>query len=179
MAAATSILNIVIMPHEIAFFSAQDLVAAFYLLSLPDTWHPFFAFERKVDGSCLGGPPSVEVYVSVAVLPMGFSGATAIMQHWHRSCALGKLPQSIQSHEPGLSVTEGLRTDAPVPISTEDGHRGCWSIYLDDFNDTQILAEAKAEELIGEVPCRQATCAATTLLQTFPEVKRRQFNLNP
>ena len=125
MAAATSFLNIVIMPHEIALFSAEDLVAAFYLLSLPDTWHPFFTFERKVDGACLGGPPGVAAYVSVTVLPMGFSGATAIMRHWYRSYAFGKLPPSIQSHEPSLPVTDELRTDAPVPFSTEDGHRGC------------------------------------------------------
>ena len=179
MAAATSYLNIVIMPHEIVLFSAENLVAAFYLLSLPDTWHPFFTFERKVDGASLGGPPGVEVYVSAAVLPIGFSAATATMQHWHRSCALGKLPQSIQSHEPGLFVTEKLRTDVPVPFSTEDGHRGCWSIYLDVFSDMLIWAEPEAEEMIGEVLSWQATLRRHYVASNVPRGEEKAVQSQP
>ena len=89
MASATSLMNVIILPTEVAVFSAEDLVAAFYLLGLPEAWHGYFTFERQVDASFVGGAPGRLVRVCAMVLPMGFSGATAVMQNWHRRLASG------------------------------------------------------------------------------------------
>ena len=95
------------------------------------------------------------VYVAATVLPMGFSGATAIMQHWHRSCALGRLPSSLEQGVEGLAHCEELRTDRPVPFASEDGERGCWSIYFDDFGDTVIVDKNLVSSREGLPSARQ------------------------
>ena len=48
MASATSLMNVVILPTEVAVFSAEDLVAAFYLLGLPEAWHGYFTCDKFI-----------------------------------------------------------------------------------------------------------------------------------
>ena len=95
-------MSVLILPTEVATFSAEDLVAAFYLLELPSPWHGYFTFERQVDASFCGGQQGQSVRVGAVVLPMGFSGATAVMQNWHRRLAGGLLPNSVMAGVSGL-----------------------------------------------------------------------------
>ena len=76
-------------------------------------------------------------------------------------------------------MSQELRTDAPVPFSTEDGPRGCWSIYLDDFSDTQILPEAVAEASIGEVSERQGTLRRHYVVSDVPRVEEKVVQSQP
>ena len=76
-------------------------------------------------------------------------------------------------------MSQELRTDAPVAFSAEDGPRGCWSIYLDDFSDTQILPEAVAEESIGELSERQATLRHHYVLSDVPRGEEKAVQSQP
>ena len=121
MLGGTALLNVVLLPGETALFSAEDLVAAFYLLELPKKWRPYFTSRLPVDASVLGGPQGKVVYVCSKVLPMGFSGATAVMQHWQRRLALGRLPRSLGSNLPGLAAEQEIRLGRPIPLSALSG----------------------------------------------------------
>ena len=81
MPGATALLSLVVLEHEAVLFDAEDLVAAFYLLQLPAAWMPYFTFARPVDGSAIGREAGTLYFVASRVLPMGFSGATALLQH--------------------------------------------------------------------------------------------------
>ena len=157
MPGGTALLNIVLLPGETALFSAEDLVAAFYLLELPPAWRPYFTFRLPVDASALGGPPGKLVYVCSRVLPMGFSGATAVMQHWHRRLALGRLPKSLAAGLPGLAAEQEIRQGRPVPLSALSGDRSAWKIYLDDFLGVEILETGRSRELEGRPSPDQLT----------------------
>ena len=52
----------------------------------------YLTFEKPVPRWVFGLAGPGVVYVKSKVLPMGFSLATALLQHWHRRAALGLLP---------------------------------------------------------------------------------------
>ena len=83
MPRGTALLKLVLLPKEVALVGAEDLVAAFYLLELPAVWRPCFTFRRPVDAGILGGRKGKQAYVCSWALPMGFSGATSVLQHRH------------------------------------------------------------------------------------------------
>jgi len=167
MASATSLMNVVILPTEVAVFSAEDLVAAFYLLGLPEVWHGYFTFERQVDARFVGGTPGRLVRVCAMVLPMGFSGATAVMQNWHRRLASGQLPRSLAAGVAGLPACTELRVDRPNPLSSFAGPRALWSIYLDDFGEMAVFdafstwIATRASQGSISLPCVSTTASTT------------------
>ena len=146
MPGGTALLNLVLLPGETALFSAEDLVAALYLLEFPDKWRLFFTFCRPVGAAILGGPNGMLVYVCSRALAMG---ATAVLQHWHRRLALGRLPSSLEVQLPGLTATQEIRQGRPLPLPTLSRDRSAWKIYLDDVLEVEVVSEAKALELEG------------------------------
>ena len=148
LAGAPSLLRAVLLPEEIAFVSTEDLVASFYLLHLPQGWHPYFCFRLPVDSAVFGLPPGKKMYAAVTVLPMGFSGATGMMQSWHRRLALGRINRGVFSGA-ALAPDREIRGDRPFPMSAAEGERSCWGIYIDDFVDLRIAPSVRARALEG------------------------------
>lgn len=85
---APSLQHVVLPEGYVLRVSAEDLVSAFYLFSLPEAWSHLMCFERTVKWRMLGVERDGETYVGASVLPMGWSSAVGLMQHAHRKLAL-------------------------------------------------------------------------------------------
>lgn len=144
MAGGTAVMSLVVLGHEAVTFCAEDLVSAFYLLLLPPAWRGYFTFSRPVRREIFGLTGPGVVYVQSVVLPMGFSGATSILQHWHRRAALGLLPPSISAQVPGLNPKNEIQRGRSMPLSIAQGSREGWKIFLDDFLNLQVTHRAAA-----------------------------------
>ena len=132
--------------------SAEDLVASFYLVRMPQPWHLWFSFEKSVSASALGLPGRGRVRICAVVLPMGFTSATGFMQAWHRNVVLRPHPSS-ESSLAVLDPRTEVRGDRPFPLSAFSGTRDGWSIYIDDFLDISILQ--RHERAFGATGCSQ------------------------
>ena len=150
MAGATSLLRMVVLENEVVLYDAEDLVSAFYLLLLPRSWWPYFTFARTADGSALGLPAGTQWYVSSRVLPMGFSGATALLQHLHHRCLLGRLQPSLSAGLAGVPTKTEIRAGRPMPLSSSQGERQAWKIYLDDVLGVRVVNKRFALEFSGK-----------------------------
>ena len=144
MAGGTAILSLIVLDTEVAVFDAEDLVSAFYLLALPESWSVYFTFEKLVPRWVFGLEGNGVVYVKSRVLPMGFSLATTALQHWHRRAALGFLPMSLEVGVPGLDRRQEIRQGRRLPLSIAQGPRQGWKIFLDDFLNISVSSRAAA-----------------------------------
>ena len=139
--------QIVIGEGEILLWSSDDQKGAYYVFQLPPCWLPFMAFAWPVRGELLG--LKGEVYLSMCVIPMGWSSAVALFQHIHRRLGFApfgsRFPESLE-----------WRRDRPLPIYLpKQSH---WvQFYLDDFDSPEILPQSQAEELEGTVGPAQTT----------------------
>ena len=156
IAAGPAYLRALILPGEAALFSAEDLIASFYLVKMPLEWHRWFTFRLPVKARDLGLDWDGDVYLATVVLPMGFSCATGFMQAWHRRLALFP-PSSLCEWHAGLPAHLEVRGDRPFPLSAADGERSGWSIYIDDFLEMQVLMELVASAREGMVSSHQGT----------------------
>ena len=73
-------LHTALLPQEVMLISAEDLVASFYLVRMPQPWHRWFSFEKAVSASAFGLPGRGRVRICAVVLPAGFTSATGFMQ---------------------------------------------------------------------------------------------------
>ena len=168
MAGATSLLRLVVLKNEVVLYDAEDLVSAFYLLLLPESWWPSFTFARTVDGSALGLPTGTQWYVSSRDLPDGFSGAIALLQHWHRRCLLGRLQPSLSAGLAGLPTKTEIRAGRPMPLSSSQGERQAWKIYLDDILGVRVVNKKFALEFSGKSSCYQVAARSHYQVDNVP-----------
>ena len=74
---------------EVLTVSQEDMQSAFYLFALPDCWQPYFAVGKCVSPAELGiSNDKTRGYLSICVLPMGWSSSVGIMQHAHERIML-------------------------------------------------------------------------------------------
>ena len=111
----------------------NDMVSAFYLFSLPETWAPLLCFNLSFESSEIDGIAAKEsgrYYLACRVLPMGWTSAVGVMQQIAEEVLLRN----------GLPNAEQVRRDAAIPkwmIETlEEAERtNCcwWQVYLDNY----------------------------------------------
>ena len=142
---APSLQHVVLPEGYVLRVSAEDLVSAFYLFTLPEAWSHLMCFERTVKWRMLGVERDGETYVGASVLPMGWSSAVGLMQHAHRKLAL----RSPFQGGAGLLGDLEIRKDAIFPELEPEGN-AAWSLYLDDTAVLEILSEKVAKELEGK-----------------------------
>eukprot|EP00973_Karenia_brevis_P074430 10340819-Karenia_brevis.AAC.1 len=68
-------------------WSSSDLKCCFYSYALPKVWWKSMAFSKPLNGAVFG-KPGKKVYVCSAVVPMGWTSSTGIIQHIHRTVLL-------------------------------------------------------------------------------------------
>eukprot|EP00438_Fugacium_kawagutii_P010394 Skav220394 [mRNA] locus=scaffold639:248658:258388:- [translate_table: standard] len=143
LSGASAFTAITLEEGNVISISGDDLVASFYLFSLPPVWRPFLAFEKPVSWRALGYDRDGSTYLSSAVLPMGFSSSVGIMQHIHRRLALWS-PRA----GAGLNAALEVRRDRPWPELGDDCP--AWCLYLDDSTLLRKIEAQVAETLVGK-----------------------------
>eukprot|EP00438_Fugacium_kawagutii_P005526 Skav227070 [mRNA] locus=scaffold72:1057412:1062770:- [translate_table: standard] len=143
LSGASAFTAIALEEGNVISISGDDLVASFYLFSLPPSWRPFLAFEKPISWRALGYDQDGSTYLSSAVLPMGFSSSVGIMQHIHRRLALWS-PRA----GAGLNAALEVRRDRPWPDLGDDCP--AWCLYLDDSTLLRKVEAQMAETLRGK-----------------------------
>ena len=146
---AASFQKLVVDDEDCLLISGDDLTSAFYLFSLPESWSNYMVLEKKVRKSLF--EPGAEGYtrVGLAVLPMGWSSAVAVMQSAHRCIALREESEGGAGMNPFMEI----RKDGIFPELEEVP---AWTIYLDDTTLIEKVTRAAARSLEGRVPEEQA-----------------------
>eukprot|EP00438_Fugacium_kawagutii_P006300 Skav233308 [mRNA] locus=scaffold4193:88579:93795:+ [translate_table: standard] len=146
---APSLQHVVLPGSKVLRVSADDLISAFYLFSLPPGWSRMMTFGPQVDWKVLGVDKPGSVHIGARVLPMGWSSAVGILQHAHRRLAL----RSPLAGGAGLLGQCEIRRDSIFPdLEVEES---LWSLYLDDMSLIEIMEKKVAEELKDKVPEEQ------------------------
>ena len=86
---------------------------------------------------------------------MGFSGATAWLQHRHRRCIFGRFQLSLSAGLAGLPKKTEIQAGRPMPLSSSQGDRQAWKTYLDDLLAVRVVNTRFALEFSGEPSCYQ------------------------
>ena len=128
---------------EVLVASGDDLVAAFYLFRLPESWSRYFTFRKPVKRKVLGlaGNPEDDVYISSQVLPMGWSAAVTVMQHLHRRVALS---QQV------LPIEREIHRERPLPEKNTRACSAYWNLYVDDLTILELVSESWLEDQVIE-----------------------------
>ncbi|CAK0891073.1 unnamed protein product [Prorocentrum cordatum] len=145
LAASTSWTSVVIPEGELLLWSGDDQKGAFFAWRAPPAWHPYMAVGRPLAGKLFGRSEPV-VYVTSAVIAMGWSLAVPVFQHIHRR--LCRLAPPLGA---GLPPDGEWRKDCARPLveagSGQDA--GWWQVYIDDFDAPEIVEEVLARKLVG------------------------------
>ncbi|CAK0793322.1 unnamed protein product, partial [Prorocentrum cordatum] len=145
LAASTSWTSVVIPEGKLLLWSGDDQKGAFFVWRVPPAWHPYMAVGRPLAGKLFGRSEPV-VYVTSAVIAMGWSLAVPVFQHIHRR--LCRLAPPLGA---GLPSDGEWRKDCARPLveagSGQDA--GWWQVYIDDFDAPEIVEEVLARKLVG------------------------------
>ncbi|CAK0814337.1 unnamed protein product, partial [Prorocentrum cordatum] len=145
LAASTSWTSVVIPEGKLLLWSGDDQKGAFFVWRVPPAWHPYMAVGRPLAGKLFGRSEPV-VYVTSAVIAMGWSLAVPVFQHIHRR--LCRLAPPLGA---GLPPDGEWRKDCARPLveagSGQDA--GWWQVYVDDFDAPEIVEEVLAREVVG------------------------------
>ena len=144
LASAPALQHVVMPSGSVLRLSAEDLVSAFYLFSLPEDWSQL-CFEKKVKWKSLGEDRPGSTWIGACVLPMGWSSAVGVMQHAHRRLALRSPFQGGAGLVPEMEV----RKDTTFPVLEVEGS-AIWSLYLDDTNILELIDKKVAKRLEGK-----------------------------
>ncbi|CAK0815284.1 unnamed protein product, partial [Prorocentrum cordatum] len=130
---------------EAALLAASTSWGAFFVWRAPPAWHPYVAVGRPFAGKLFGRSEPV-VYVTSAVIAMGWSLAVPVFQHIHRRlCRLA--PPLGAGFPPG---GEWRRDCARPLVEASSGQdAGWWQVYIDDFDAPEIVEEVLARKLVG------------------------------
>ena len=106
------------------------------------------AFQWPVPGNLVELPNVDRVFVSAAVIPMGWVNAVGLFQHLHRRMGFCNPPQG--ANHP---VEAEWRRDCPVPqgaVNPKEGPSEGWvQYYLDDFDCPAFVEKSIWEHFCG------------------------------
>ena len=110
---------------ESLYLDSEDLQSAFNLFSVPDSWLGYFAYSKKVDSSAFGLEPGKQMRPALAVVPMGWHSAVALVQEAVRHLVFVKsgVPKQISAEK-----------SRPLPAG-----KSVAVIYLDNFDEIEVI----------------------------------------
>ena len=146
---STTWTSIPLAQGHVLLWSGDDQKGAFFVWRLPSAWRPFMTLGRPVPGSLVGSGRE-SVYLSCAVIPMGWLLAVSLFQHLHRRLGFGEFPF-------GASFPGELewRRDRPWPLSPHVDRQSWLQYYLDDFDNPEIVTFEEARRIEGTPSDRQ------------------------
>ena len=121
--------------EDLVYFSAEDVVASFFLFALPKPWWKFFVFGKKFGGRCFGHASDERRWGCLRVIPMGWCLAVAIIQYLHRR---------LVHHQSALPRELKLRRDRPPPTDEEFRTVHFYQIFMDNYDEMEPLPQAPA-----------------------------------
>ncbi|CAK0895307.1 unnamed protein product, partial [Prorocentrum cordatum] len=145
LAASASWTAVVIPDGKLLLWSGDDQKGAFFVWRVSPAWHPYMAVGRPLAGELFGRSEPV-VYVTSAVIAMGWSLAVPVFPHIHRRQYRLAPPLGA-----GLPLDGEWRRDCARPLveagSGQDA--GWWQGYIDDCDAPEIVEEVLACKLVG------------------------------
>ena len=106
---STSWTQITLQDGQVLLWSSDDQRGAFYVFRLPQAWRKYMAFRKPVPGH-LFHSSLPWLYVSAAVIPMGWLSAVSLFQHLTRQLSYLPKPMGAQ-----LDPRSEWRRDAKLP----------------------------------------------------------------
>ena len=128
--------------NEVLALSSEDIRCFFYLFRVPEAWHRFMGFGRKVPDDLLPSDAGEgRGFLCSLVLPMGFLNSVAIAQHAHRNV----IKRSVGSLKPLYGGEAEIRRDR-----VQSQSQGLFRIYLDNFDELRKVDRRTAETIEGK-----------------------------
>ena len=143
--------------EQVVVWSSEDLKGCFYLLKLPRSWAPSFAFDQRFSLAELGLPPSSdpgddgERWLGAVTLPMGWLNAMGIAQYVHRRwTCLARGDPLTEARLLGLPLDRELRKDRAAAVLAWDSERlrALWQIYCDDLDIIELQSSLQAARAV-------------------------------
>ena len=133
-----------LLDDEILIWSSEDINCAFYVFSIPRPWVPWFALGWPVPGRVLGLETDDEVYLGLAVIPMGWCSAVGICQKLCRTLVMRMQPSGA-----GLPQEVELRKDRALPVNKYQRVMDFHQQYIDNW-DAGSVCKAAAPRVDSE-----------------------------
>ncbi|CAK0894646.1 unnamed protein product, partial [Prorocentrum cordatum] len=127
---------VVLKEDESAVVDSEDFVSCFNLLRAPRSWDGFLVYGRPVSGAVLGRRAEDAFRVSLATVPMGLSGAVAVVQAAVRRLVLGE-------------AEVDLATEVAKSKAFPNGPNYSF-VHLDSFDFIRVWVRALAEAMAGQ-----------------------------
>ena len=142
-------LSLELLSDEILVWGSEDISCAFYVFALPDAWGPYFVLHWPVPGSLAGMPEELEVYLTLAVIPMGWTSAVGICQHCMRR--LNALPAPLGAKLPAQAE---LRKDRSQPVDWELRILRFFQQFIDNWDSGTAVKESlyRGNKVTGPLP---------------------------
>ena len=127
--------GIVLEEENDLYMESEDFTSAFNLFAVPESWLPHFAFSKKVCASAFGGTKGHEVRPALAVVPMGWHSAVALIQAAVRNIVFTRC---------GVPRTTSVEKGLPLPDTNE-----MTVVYLDNFDELRKVRKFGSELELG------------------------------
>ena len=133
-----------LQPNQNLLISSEDVKCFFYVMSVPQGWVKYLAFNKTVPEDAL--PPSCQgqgrrFYLASLVLPMGFLNSVSLAQHVHRNLAQFSAERLEPEFKEQGAPEHELRKDRAFPQGNS-----LWRIYLDNYD---LLEKVEATDMIS------------------------------
>ena len=142
--------SVVLLEDQVLWVNSDDQKGSFHLFRVPVAWHAYFAFEKRVPGTCAGLNTSQLTYVAMAVCPMGWLLAVKAMQAAGRHLAVAPAPEGA-----GLTAAEH-RGNRAMPLRPSLGAQSWFHVYLDNWDQFTIGSAADLKAARGRPSAEQA-----------------------
>ena len=166
-------LHIALETDEIVLWSSDDIQGCFHVFSLPPSWRRWMILSKPIrvatpgisrvstseDNLChpcaasgtMGHGQFREVWLALAVIPMGWLSAVGVIQHLHRNI-ISRARHVHGGLDPNAELVRGL----PIPVTFECSTRWWWKVYVDNFDDGEIFSHSVAAEVVHTESLSQA-----------------------
>ena len=152
--------------NDMILWSSDDISGCFHVFSLPVPWRRWMILSkpirqpvrgstdsRGVDRGCGGNAPRDhssnvrlrQVWLALAVIPMGWLSAVGVVQHLHRRMVTAGVLRG-RGLDPSAELVRGM----PFPVRRPPSPSFWWKVYVDNFDIGEIMEKAKARKLVGK-----------------------------
>ena len=137
-----------LLDDEILTWSSEDINCAFYVFRIPAVWNPWFALGWPISGRLLGLDTDEELYLSLAVIPMGWCSAVGICQKLLRTLVMRTQPLG-----GGLPAESEVRKDRRLPADKYQRVMEFHQEYIDNWDAGKVQ---KAKVPVGSSQWQKA-----------------------
>ena len=159
-------LHVALEADGMLLWSSDDIAGCFHVFSLPLAWRRWMILSKPIRlqqgtdhsltgrgmrAGCVGNEHCSYaldgrrlIWLSLAVIPMGWISAVGVIQHLHRRIVTAGGLGAV-----GLDPRSEVVRDQPMPVTLHPSERWWWKIYVDNFDVAEIVSHEIIQHYVG------------------------------